>query len=66
MTEQNRDATDYIDAAVRACRRRLDALASAYNRGVHTHAEYVRLTALVIEETARAWDVDPDDLYYFA
>ncbi len=62
MTEQNRDATDYVDAAVNACRRRLRLLDDALRRGVHTQDEYDRLRAATIKEQEEAWDISLTDL----
>jgi hypothetical protein len=55
MTEQNRDATDYMDAAHRALDRRLEKLDDAYFRGVHTEAEYESLCAAIIAEHEKTW-----------
>jgi hypothetical protein len=60
MTEQNQDAHEYVDAAVNACKRRLELLADAYRRGVHTPIEFVRLWDEIIAETEQAWDIKLD------
>jgi hypothetical protein len=57
MTEQNRDATSYIECAVNACQRRLNLLSDAHRRGVHTDAEHDVLRLAIIAETEQAWDV---------
>lgn len=57
MTEQNKDATEYIEAAVAACRRRLDLLDDAHRRGVHSEDDYNRIRQAIVAETEQAWDV---------
>lgn len=58
MTEQNRDAHDYINSAVNACRRRLALLTDAHQRGIHTDTEYENLRSAIIAEQEEAWDID--------
>jgi len=61
-TEQNQDATSYIEAAIASCKRRLGLLAASYSRGVHTTEEYEWLCDEVIAETEETWNVFLPDL----
>ena len=63
MTESFSDpATEYVQIAERACRRRLVLLEDALKRGVHSPEEYQRLRVLTIKEQEQAWDVSLSDL----
>lgn len=64
-TEQNQDATDYIDAVVSACQRRLKLLTDAYHCCMHTADEYNALCKVVILETEQAWGVSIADALYW-
>lgn len=62
MTEQNKDATSYIDAAISACRRHLALVDDAEDRGIHSQEEACQLREAIIAQTEDAWDVDLTDL----
>lgn len=61
-TEMERDAVEYINAAVAACKRRLALLDDAYKRGVHTQEEYERLRHMIITEVEETWCISLEDL----
>ncbi len=57
QSEQEHDARDYVEAAVRACQRRLDLLDEARARGVYGEELYMNMRAALIAETEQAWGV---------
>ena len=54
---KNRDATEYVQAAVNACKRRLALLEDQKRRGHHDDETYERLRLATIAETEQAWDL---------